>query len=118
MPRSLQHDVRRFKGSVDNTLSVSLRQMLVPVLDNRPVEDKLKQANHFVGSKIESKRKLLGELLAREDAADETGLKVAAMYYVYAEGMTDLYSAIAAAREATEDSFVAETAEWVAERVA
>ena len=40
------------------------------------------------------------------------------MYHIYAEGMTELYPAIASAREATEDTFVVETAEWVAERVA
>ena len=34
---------------LDNTLSVALRQILVPVLDSRPVEDKLKHADRFQG---------------------------------------------------------------------
>jgi AAA family ATP:ADP antiporter len=103
---------------LDNTLSVALRQILVPVLDSRPVEDKLKHASSIVGSSAPSRPVLLRALLESADAEDETGLKVAAMYYIYAEGLTDLYPAIAAARQATEDSFVAETADWVAERVA
>jgi hypothetical protein len=40
------------------------------------------------------------------------------MYHVYSERVTERFPAVTALRDTDRDAFVAETAEWVARRVA
>lgn len=105
---------------LDNTLSVSLKQQVNPMLDNQPLSEKVNHAETLIGEERPSKGELLTRLLDAEDSGEteECGLKVSAMYHIYAEGMSDLYAAVRSIQETSSDPFVTETAEWVSRRVA
>jgi hypothetical protein len=105
---------------LDNTLSSSLRQMVGKMLDNRPIEDKLKQADTLLDSAPPAKLSLLEQMLAeqKEEQEEESGLKVSVIYHIYTEGVTELYPAVSSLREESDDPFISETAAWVTERVA
>lgn len=105
---------------IDNTLSVSLRQVISPMLDNQPLEDKVRYAEQIVGEEAAGKSALLHELLTATHGGqgDTAAIQVAAMYHVYTERLSDLYDTVVTAGERAEDPFVTETADWVSRRVA
>jgi AAA family ATP:ADP antiporter len=104
---------------LDNTLSAASRHMVGGVLDNRPLEEKLKYADSLLSSKAPAKVAMLEEMLAATDdeREEESGIRVSVMYHVYTEGLTELYPTIGALRGESHDRFVSETATWVIERV-
>lgn len=105
---------------LDNTLNASLRQQIAPMLDNRPLAEKLRYAKGLQIESRQSRLHLLESLLATEEEGEavESGIRVSVMYHIYTEQVTDLYAAVSETGATTQDAFVAETAEWVARRVA
>ncbi len=105
---------------LDNTLTSSMRQTLGKMLDNSPLEDKLKQAASLLASPAPAKVSLLEKMLEeqKDDQEEESGIRASAIYHIYTEGVTELYPTVSSLKDRSDDPFVAETAAWVTERVA
>ncbi len=104
---------------IDNTLSVGLRRQVAPLLDNRPLDVKLRHAVTFGLAGAGSKGAVLGEMLASKESGDVDGggLQSAILYHIYTERMTELYDTVLTVCDSAGDTVTAETADWVARRL-
>ena len=103
---------------LDNTLSGELRRNVMAGVDDTPLREKLRRADKMFGVSRTSKTETLGGFLGAPVGGDRDGaaMTAAALYTIYADGVSDLYPRVGAASE-IDDSFVQETAIWVARRL-
>ena len=104
---------------LDNTLTGEVRRNLFAVIDDVPLEDKLRLAERSFGvrrpTRIGATERFLNA--GGSDEADGPSLTVAALYSVYTERMTELYPHVRRLADESCNSLVLETAEWVAGRL-
>ncbi len=101
---------------LDNTLSGEVRRNVFAVIDDSPVEEKLRLATRQFGIPAVSRSESVGRFLGDDGAGDAEGaaLAVAGLYTVYTERMQELYPRIVQMFRQTRDPLVRETAQWVA----
>ena len=111
--RSLRAQALEYLG---NTLSGEVRRNVFAVIDDSPVEEKLRLATHQFGIPAVSRSESVGRFLGDDGAGDAEGsaLAVAGLYTVYTERMQELYPRIVQMFRETRDPVVRETAQWVA----
>lgn len=106
-------------GALDDLgdrLSGEIRRNVFAVIDDSPVEEKLRRAARQFNIPVLSRRESLTRFLGTDGTADDEGsaLAVAALYTVYTERMQELYPRIAQMFTDSRDPVVRETAQWVA----
>jgi AAA family ATP:ADP antiporter len=105
---------------LDNTLEGELGRAVFAVIDDCPLGEKLARAAKVFGIRVRSRVETLRGLLQAHRAGepDSAGIAAAALYEIRVENITGLEAEIEQLAAGAEDPFVAETAGWVAKRVA
>ena len=103
-------------GYLDNTLAGEVRRNVFAVIDDSPVEEKLRLAASQFDIPAVSRSESVARFLGGDGAGDAEGsaLAVAGLYTVYTERMQELYPRIVQMFRETRDPVVRETAQWVA----
>lgn len=104
---------------LDNTLAAGLRRDVFAVIDDEPVDEKLRRVPIF-GGRIQDRVATLARLLAADlaESSDRTGLVVAALYELTCSGDPgQLAPTVAALARQSFSEVVRETAEWTAGRM-
>ncbi len=104
---------------LDNTLSGSLRRDLFAVIDDAPLENKLRRAQQIFGTQVQSPEQALRRMIQIDPWRDPSaiGIILAALYNVWDEEIEKLYPEVEALARETEDEMVKETAVWVTNKV-
>jgi AAA family ATP:ADP antiporter len=102
---------------LDNTLSGDLRRNVFLVIDDTPLDEKLRRANKTFGISSPSRLQCLHKHLEMDGDSEREGLVVAALYAVYTERVSELYPRVETLLGLDSEPFVQETAEWVARRL-
>jgi AAA family ATP:ADP antiporter len=116
--RSLGSDQQGLRATaleyLDNSLTGGVRRDVFAVIDDAPVEDKLRRAAQHYGITTDSPEKTLGRLLNPDAAADPAGvLAFAAIHTVYTERIADFYRKVRELGHDTHNPILGETSEWV-----
>lgn len=104
----------------DNILDPAFRRSVLPVIDERPIDEKLDAARTLFGVAVTTRLDVLSALIEQplEDDSEASGWAAAALYEIYATRTAHLYPAVAKIRQsATAEPLVRETAEWVCARI-
>ncbi len=103
---------------LDNTLSGDVRRNVFAVIDDSPAQSKLRNARDAFGLSRTTSAAVVSRFLGGdEDDPDGPSLTVASLYTVYTERIEELYPRVERLLENAQDTFVRETATWVAERL-
>jgi CRP-like cAMP-binding protein len=104
---------------LDNTLSGSVRRDVFAVIDDAPLEDKLRRALTYFGIRVESPEATLERLIRIDPRVDPSaiGIILAALYSVWDEDFKALRPLVEELAEEAEDEMVRETAAWVKRQV-
>ena len=104
---------------LDNSLSGDVRRDVFAVIDDSPIGEKLRQARKEFGTRVQSRSDTLRLVLSGgvDGAEASSHLIVAALYAVRTSSEQGLTSEITALQDEDNDSFVRETAGWVAARM-
>jgi len=99
---------------LDNTLSGSLRRMILEVIDDAPIDDKLRRAAQLLDIRLDSVEETVGRLLATEPNQDPQGVApvVGSILAAVTGGLSALRPAVEHLAETSEDPLVRETAGW------
>ncbi|HEX7705280.1 MAG TPA: Npt1/Npt2 family nucleotide transporter [Thermoanaerobaculia bacterium] len=106
---------------LDNMLPSALKQVVLPMIEEQPVEDRLAAARKLFGIEIGSRVDVLATIVndCLEQDGERTGWGAAALYEVYATRASKLYPEVERVRSSeTADPMARETAEWIVRRVA
>ncbi len=103
---------------LDNLLAGDCRRVVVTVIDDHSVRDKLREAWRLFSIPVASRRSTLRQLLTAEDPHDQegNGLVLAALYAVHSDRALDLYPRVERLSQQSTDPLVRETAAWVQAR--
>jgi len=104
---------------LDNTLAGEVRRHVLAVLDDAPIDERLRRAARPYGVEVTSRAATVARFLdGRGDGdADGPALTVAALYTVYSERLAELYPRVGPLAGGGRDPIVCETAAWVARRL-
>jgi len=104
---------------LDNTLAGSVRRDVFAVIDDAPLEDKLRRADQIFGVRVQTPEETLERLIRIDPREDPSaiGIVLAALYSVWDEEIAGLYPLVGTVAEETNDDMVRETAVWVGQRV-
>jgi AAA family ATP:ADP antiporter len=103
---------------LDNTLSGDVRRSVFMVIDDSPLDERMRRAAKTYGTSKASRVDCLGSYLSGDGDHDRENLTAAALYTVYTDRVAELYPRIdALLRQEDIEPFVRETAEWVARRL-
>ena len=104
---------------LDNTLAGEVRRHVLAVLDDAPIDERLRRAARPYGVEVSGRAATVARFLdGRGDGdADGPALTVAALYTVYSERLADLYPRVGPLAGGGRDPIVRETAAWVARRL-
>ena len=104
---------------LDNTLEGETRRDVFAVIDDCPLAEKFERAHRQFGVSVQSKTETLKHVLDLKttDDPESAALISAALYTLHLEQVSGLESRILHLADRSEDSFVHETAGWVAERM-
>lgn len=105
---------------LDNVLTPATKRVVLPVIEDRPVAERLEAARRLfgigTGSRMEVLTRLLDECL--HDEHDGSGWGAAALYEVYTTRTARLYPRVEQVRSSDRAGTLArETAEWIAHRI-
>jgi ATP:ADP antiporter, AAA family len=106
---------------LDNMLPSPLKQVVLPMIEEQPLEDRLAAARKLFGIEVGTRVDVLAGIVSEclEQDGERTGWGAAALYEVYATRAATLYPEIQKIRGSeTADPMAKETAEWIARRVA
>jgi len=110
-----RHDLRaRALEYLDNALAGEVRRHFLAVLDDAPIDERLRRAGRPHGVTVSSRSGALARFLDGRGDADGPALTVAALYTVYSERLADLYPRVGPLAGGGRDPIVRETAAWVA----
>lgn len=99
---------------LDNSLAGGVRRDVFAVIDDAPVEDKLRKAAQIFNITIDTPEQTLGRLLDPDAASDPAGvLAFAAIHTVYTERIAEFYRTVGELGLRTPNQFLRETSEWV-----
>ncbi len=121
--RSLVGDLSKGRAHaleyLENSLSAELQRLVAPVIDDRPIGEKLLAAGRQFDIRVRTRVETLQALLAvkEESRADQLGLRAAALYSVYTDGVSELYPLVESLAQEDDELLIRETATWVSERV-
>ena len=103
---------------LDNSLTGGVRRDVFAVIDDAPVEDKLRRAAQLFDIITETPEQTLGRLLDPDAAADPRGMiAFAAVHTVYTERIPEYYRTVRDLGLRTTNPILRETAEWVAAKL-
>ena len=103
---------------LDNSLTGGVRRDVFAVIDDAPVEDKLRRAAQLFAITTEPPEQTLGRLLDPDAKGDPAGvLAFAAIHTVYTERIAEYYHTVRELGLRTPSQILRETAEWVAARL-
>ena len=115
-----RHDLRaRTLEYLDNTLAGEVRRHVQAVLDDAPLDERLRRAGRPYGVVVSSRADAVARFLDERGDGDAEGpaLTVAALYTVYSEAIASLYPRIGPLAGGGRDPIVRETAAWVIGRL-
>jgi ATP/ADP translocase len=104
---------------LENTLEGDLRRSVFAAIDDSTIHEKLDRADKMFGVSAKSQGQALGEILSThtEEREESANLVVAALYFIYTDGVSGLGKKIKNLIEEAEDPFVRETSMWVSARL-
>lgn len=103
---------------LDNSLTGAVRRDVFAVIDDAPVEDKLRKAAQLFNITTETPEQTLARLLAPDAAADPGGvLAFAAIHTVYTERVAEFYGRVGELASRTASPILRETSEWVVSKL-
>jgi AAA family ATP:ADP antiporter len=104
---------------LENTLEGELRRSVFAAIDDSTIHEKLDRAEKMFGVSAKSRAQALGQILSAhtEEREESANLVVAALYFIYTDGVSGLAKKIKNLIEETEDPFVRETSMWVSARI-
>jgi hypothetical protein len=104
---------------LDNTVEGELKKILLMVIDDSPLAERLSQAERSMGIQRRSRMDVLRTALQgdSQENPDAYGLPMAALYWVYTEAVFELNHEVARLCQSASDPRVRETAAWVARRL-
>jgi ATP:ADP antiporter, AAA family len=106
---------------LDNVLEGPLKRIVLPVVEDQPLSDRLEAARKLFGIEVRSRLDVLTEVveICMTDGGDAAGWSAAALYEVYTTRAARLYPAVEKVRGSeSADSLARETAEWISRRIA
>jgi len=99
---------------LDNSLTGGVRRDVFAVIDDAPVEDKLRRAAQLFDITTDAPEQTLGRLLKPDAAVDPAGvLAFAAIHTVYTERIAEYYRTVRELGLHTNSQILRETSEWV-----
>jgi 2'-5' RNA ligase len=103
---------------LDNTLSGEVRRSVFAVIDDQPLDEKLRLAERHFGVSSSTKVAALDKMLAEPASGDseECHLTLAALYAVHQGRIEELHNRVQTLVAEATNPFVGETARWVAVR--
>jgi hypothetical protein len=103
---------------LDNTLTGALRRVVLEVIDDAPIEDKLRRAAQLFDLRLESVDETVTRLLATEPNGDPQGVVpvVGAILAVVTGGLFALRPVVEELAERSEEPLIRETAGWALAR--
>lgn len=103
---------------LDNTLSGSLRRVVLEVIDDAPIEDKLRRAAQLLDLRLESVEETVTRLLSSEPNDDPQGIApvVGAILAAVTGGLNVLRPVVEQLAAGSEDPVIRETAGWALAR--
>ena len=104
---------------LENTLEGDLRRSVFAAIDDSTIHEKLDRAEKMFGVSVGSRGQALGEILSThvDEREESANLVVAALYFIYTDGVSGLGKKIKKLIEEAEDPFVRETSIWVSARI-
>lgn len=105
---------------LDNTLAPQLKRFVLPVVEDRPLDERLQAAQRLFSISVGTRFDVLGALVEESFTEDGTGSGwgAAALYEVYSSRTDRLYHAIQRIRGSeSADPLSRETADWIAGRI-
>lgn len=105
---------------LDNTVAPALKRLVLPVVEDHPLDERLQAANKLFSIAVGSRFDVLGALVEESLTQDGTGSGwgAAALYEVYASRTARLYHAVQRVRGSElADPLSRETADWIAGRI-
>ncbi|MEE8368805.1 MAG: Npt1/Npt2 family nucleotide transporter, partial [Thermoanaerobaculia bacterium] len=104
---------------LDNTLGGALRSTVFAAIGDQPLEKKLETAARTFGIVLSDQISTLEKWLNVDPTShsDASNMVIAAIYSIYSEQITQLYSKVDGLRKTASAGVIAETAAWVGDRV-
>jgi HEAT repeat protein len=104
---------------LDNTLSGEVRSTVFAAIGDQPLQKKLDTAAGSFGIAPSDEVQTLEKWLTADPTShsDASNMVIAAIYSIYSEQITQLYSKVDQLRTTSEATVIAETAAWVGGRV-
>jgi ATP:ADP antiporter, AAA family len=105
---------------LDNVLEPEVRRIVVPVIDERPLDEKLEAARTLFGITAGTRADLLAGLVdeALDETGDSAGFGAAALFEIYSTRHGRLYPSVQKIRTSEHaEPLARETAEWISRRI-
>ncbi|MFN2239635.1 MAG: Npt1/Npt2 family nucleotide transporter [Thermoanaerobaculia bacterium] len=105
---------------LDNVLDPAIRRVVLPVIDERPLGEKLEAARALFGITVSSRTDLLAGLVeeALDEAGDGAGFGAAALFEIYSTRHGRLYPSVQKIRTSENaEPLARETAEWISRKI-
>ncbi|HUP46688.1 MAG TPA: Npt1/Npt2 family nucleotide transporter [Thermoanaerobaculia bacterium] len=105
---------------LDNVLAPATRRVVLPVIEDQPLAERLDAAKRLFGINLRSRMDVLTQFVEEclADRLDGSGWGAAALYEVYASRASLLYPRVDQIRNSEHaDPLARETAEWIGRRI-